>query len=201
MAAPHLGPISPEEYLRMERQAETRHELVNGVVYAMNGVSRWHNRLVDNLHFLLRRALPKSCECFVSDMRVGIPNTGQYTYPDLAIVCGEANFEDAQVDTLTNPIVLIEVLSSSTEVCDRGAKFLHYRTIPSLEAYLLVSQGHAQVEARVKNEAGEWIHHVSLGRSAEMSLPALGLSIPLEILFEGIEVPETVPGRLESPRG
>ncbi|MGV3617129.1 MAG: Uma2 family endonuclease [Fimbriimonas sp.] len=195
MAAPHSEPVTPEAYLREERAAEFRHELVNGVVYAMSGASRGHVRIVGNLHFALRSQLSRRCEIFLVDMRVKVDATGMYTYPDLSIVCGEPTFEDEAYDTLTNPLVLIEVLSPSTESYDRGAKFLHYKTIPSLHAYVLVSQALALVEVFVRGENGDWTHHETLGRSGRAEIPPLGIALDLADVYEGLEVPDTLPGR------
>lgn len=199
MAAPHAGPVTPEEYLRAERLADRKHELVNGVVYAMSGASVAHVRLVGNLYFHLRGLLSARCEVLMNDMRVAVDQTGLYTYPDLAIVCGEPIFTDSHVDTLLNPLVLIEVLSPSTEAYDRGAKFLHYRTIPSLQAYVLVAQDLALVECFVKNEAGDWILHAALGREQEMLVAPLGVTISLSSVYENVEVPDTISGRKPTP--
>jgi Uma2 family endonuclease len=195
MAGPHREPVTSEAYLREERAAEFRHELVNGVVYPMSGASRGHNRIVGNLYFALRQMLSAGCETFMNDMRVRVAATGMYTYPDLAVVCGEATFEDESVDTLTNPLVLIEVLSPSTESYDRGAKFLHYKTIPSLHAYVLVSQALALVEVFVRGENGDWTHHETLGRPGRAEISPLGISLDLADVYEGLDVPDTLPGR------
>jgi Uma2 family endonuclease len=193
--------MTSEAYLREERGAEFRHELVNGVVYAMSGASRGHVEIVGNLHFALRNALPRSSRIYMPEMRVRVAATGMYTYPDLAIVCGEPAFEDEAVDTLTNPLVLIEVLSPSTESYDRGAKFLHYKTIPSLHAYVLVSQALALVEVLVRGDNGDWTHHETLGRTGRAEIAPLSVSLALADVYEGLEVPDTLPGRSEpSPR-
>ena len=114
---------------------------------AMGGASREHNLIVGNtfasLHAQLRG---RGCEVYSNDMRVHIPATGLYTYPDIAALCGEPEFEDDQCDTLLNPRIIIAVLSSSTEAYDRGAKFVHYRSITSLQAYVLIAQGLPHIE-------------------------------------------------------
>lgn len=192
MAASHATPITSEAYLAAERKATQRHELVNRVVYAMSGASRVHGRIVGNLHFRLRSALRQWCELFVVDMRVSVQKTGLYTYADIVVVCGEGTYEDEHVDTLTNPLVLVEVLSPSTEAYDRGAKFVHYRNIPSLRAYVLVSQAYALAEVFLRNEEGEWIHQVAEGRSSFLHLPLLDVSLSLADLFEGLDVPDVI---------
>src|SRR5437868_8492820 len=133
--------LTPEEYLAIERKAEYRSEYLNGEMFAMTGASRKHNLIALNIAGELRQQLKsKPCEAYVNDMRVRIPATDLYTYPDVTVVCGDPEFEDAFIDTLLNPTLLIEVLSESTESYDRGKKFGYYRTIQSLAEYLLVAQ-------------------------------------------------------------
>jgi len=139
-AEPHSR-ISLEDYLAAERQAETKSEYLKGEVFAMSGASRQHNLIVWNLSGALYSQLRgRGCEAYVGDVRVHIPATGLYTYPDIAVVCGEPRFEDGELDTLLNPTLLIEVLSPSTEGYDRGKKAAHYRTLDSLREYVLVSR-------------------------------------------------------------
>src|SRR5262245_52806425 len=125
--------VSPEEYLRRERLAEHKSEYLNGEIFAMGGASLQHNLIAGNIFGELREQLKsRPCQTYISDMRVKVLAVGLYTYPDVVIVCGEPRFEDAEVDTLLNPTVLIEVLSTSTERYDRIAKSSYYRTIDSL---------------------------------------------------------------------
>jgi Uma2 family endonuclease len=133
--------MSPDEYLAFEREAECKHEYWHGEVFAMAGASREHNLLVSNLVHLLVGALQdRPCEVYPSDMRVSAASAKVFTYPDVSVVCSGPNFADDAQDTLLNPVVIIEVLSDSTEAYDRGKKFEYYRTIPSLQHYLLVAQ-------------------------------------------------------------
>src|SRR5438094_499662 len=133
--------LSPEEYLAQERRAEFRSEYLRGEVFAMAGASYEHTRIKDNFSREIGNQL-KGGPCFVltSDMRVKVNATGLYTYPDAVIVCEQGRFEDANVDTLLNPRVIVEILSDSTEAYDRGGKFGHYRQIASLQEYVLVAQ-------------------------------------------------------------
>jgi Uma2 family endonuclease len=108
--------ISPKEYLEFERASEEKHEYLNGHVFAMSGAKRNHNKIVANLSGLLWQDLKsKDCEFYPNDMRVFVPKTGLYTYPDLVVVWGEPEFQDTVPDTLLNPVLLMEVLSESTE--------------------------------------------------------------------------------------
>ncbi len=150
--------LTAQDYLVWERQQETRHEYLEGQVFAMTGASRAHNMLCANILASLHGQLRgKPCEIYVNDMRVKVSETGMYTYPDLVAACGEPRFEDQAVDTLLNPVLIIEVLSDSTERYDRGAKFTHYRSVVSLKEYLLVSQHESRVEHYVRQPGNHWL--------------------------------------------
>src|SRR3989442_15220798 len=150
--------ISPQEYLRLERQAAYKSEYVHGQIFAMGGASRKHNLVGGNIFGELRQQLKgRLCEAYMSDMRVKVTATGLYTYPDVVVVCGEPKFEDENVDTLINPTLIAEVLSDSTEAYDRGAKFGHYRKVDSLTEYLLVAQKEPRIEQYVRQAAGPWL--------------------------------------------
>ena len=141
MSAKPQPTLSAEEYLAFERQSEIKHELVDGEIVAMSGAGRAHGRISWNLTLALGTQLEdRGCEGFAGDMRVHVPVTDRYTYPDLVVACGEAQFEDAELDTLLNPVLIAEILSPSTEDKDRGTKLFQYRSIPSLQAILLVAQ-------------------------------------------------------------
>lgn len=157
-AAPAAKKIwTPEEYLAWEREQPTRHELHDGEVFAMAGASFEHNQIVINVGAELRAALrDRPCRVCASDLRVKVPATGLYTYPDASVVCGRAELEDKHLDTLLNPVVLIEVLSESTADYDRGTKFTHYRTIPSFRDYVLVSSDRILIEHHARNPDGSW---------------------------------------------
>ena len=133
--------LTEEEYLSFERASNVRHEYISGRAYAMAGATREHNLITGNIAGELRGQLKgKPCETYSNDMRVRIPRSGQYTYPDVIVVCGTPQFLDDQADTLLNPLVIIEVLSSSTEAYDRGEKFRNYRSIESFSEYVLIDQ-------------------------------------------------------------
>ncbi len=145
-----------EEYLAFERGSEIKHEFIGGEIFAMSGASRAHNRISWDIAVALDPHLDHGCEGFAGDMRVHIPATDRYTYPDIVVVCGEPEFEDAELDTLLNPTLIIEVLSPSTEDHDRGRKLFDYRSIPSLQAILLVAQDQAHVEQLARQDDGSW---------------------------------------------
>ena len=140
MSTAPIRRISPEEYLALERQAEFKSEYYDGQVFAMSGATREHNLIVTNLARELSLLLKeKPCEVYPGEMRTRIPN-GPYAYPALVVVCSNPQFEDQGLDTLTNPQVVIEVLSESTADFDRGTKFRYYRRIDSLREYIVVDQ-------------------------------------------------------------
>jgi Uma2 family endonuclease len=138
---------SPEEYLASERQSEVRNEYVGGQVLAMTGGGRSHGiislNIAASLHGQLRG---HPCEVYSNDMRVTVSRTRAYFYPDVVVVCGGPQVEDAHEDTLVNPTLIVEVLSPSTKEYDHGTKWEHYRQLPSLQDYLLVAQDRPRVE-------------------------------------------------------
>jgi len=149
---------SPQEYLTIERTSQQRNEYFNGEIFAMGGASERHNLIVGNVFASLHAQMrDKPCKVYSSDMRVKISETGLYTYPDVVALCGEATFDDQQQDTLLNPLVIIEVLSKSTEGYDRGDKFAHYRRIESLLEYLLISQDKNRIEYYRRQPDNQWL--------------------------------------------
>jgi Uma2 family endonuclease len=151
--------VTSEEYLRLERLADTRSEYFEGEIIPMPGVTREHNLINGNLVFELKSQLSgRPCEVYFCEMRVKVPVTGSYAYPDVAALCGEPVFEDAEVDTLLNPQLLIEILSESTERHDRGLKLRHYRSIETLQEYVLVSQTEPRLERYTRGAAGDWTY-------------------------------------------
>lgn len=169
------------EYLDFERAAEGRHEFVNGLVYAMVGGSPEHARLAQSIGAELRAALRAAgCAVFSSDLRVRVLATGRSTYPDLTVVCGRLERAPDDDDAVTNPTVLVEVLSDSTETADRGDKWAHYQRIPSLQAYLLVSQSSPRIEVFARDEAvpGGWQYRAyGAGETVKLARPPLRVDL------------------------
>jgi Uma2 family endonuclease len=147
MSSQHATFLTPEEYLELERRAEFRSEYYKGEMFAMAGAGRRHVLIVTNLVSALSQKLRKRpCEVYSTDMRLRVSPSGLYTYPDVLVACGEPQFSDDRQDTLLNPVLIVEVLSDSTQDYDRGRKFEHYRTLPSLVEYLTVTQDRTHVE-------------------------------------------------------
>jgi Uma2 family endonuclease len=175
--------VSAEEYLARERAAEERHELIDGEMVAMSGGTREHSLIALNIGSELRSALRvKTCEVFNSDLRLRIEAMNRYTYADVVVVCGPALFLDDRRDTLLNPTAIFEVLSESTEKYDRGDKFASYRTLPSLQEYVLVSQLQEQVEHFHREPDGSWVLRVC-GPGGQVSLPSLGCELAVDEIY------------------
>ena len=149
--------LSPDEYIAAERKATLKSEYLSGEIVAMSGASNAHNLItVNTLTVLYNQLAERGCRVYASDMRVGIGAEVSYFYPDMAVVCDEPRFEDNALDTLINPIVVIEVLSPSTEAYDRGEKSVRYRQLKSLQEYILISQNQVHVEHYLR-QGKQWI--------------------------------------------
>lgn len=174
MPSPAQTHLTVDEYLAIERQATSKSEYFRGVMFAMSGASRRRNLITVNLAAGLHTRLQqRRCEVYHSDMRVKVNSTGLYTYPDIVVVCEEPLFEDAEVDMLLNPTVLIEVLSKSTADDDRDEKFEHYRTLPSLQEYRLVAQGQCHVVHSIRQPDNTWLLTETYNLQDRLSLPSI----------------------------
>ena len=194
--------LTPEEYIAFERKALPdgeiiRYEYINGELIAMSGASRAHNLITINISTALHSRLRGTkCETYANEMRVSTPTTTSYFYPDVVVVCEEPRFEDDVFDTLLNPIILVEVLSPSTEVYDRREKFAHYRQLPSLREYVLVSQDKVLVEHYRRQEEQDiapvprqdWIFTDFREREESLSLTSIQCELPLQEIYERVTV-------------
>jgi Uma2 family endonuclease len=166
--------LSRQEYLEQERSTEFRCEYHNGQIFAMAGASRNHNRIVTNISSSLNIQLKsRPCNNYSNDMRIGIQGGKRYVYPDIIVTCGREEFEDESQDTLLNPIVIVEVLSATTEAYDRGTKFLYYQTIASLQEYVLVSQEKKCFEIYRKQHDGSWLYRALQSPPIELELQSI----------------------------
>lgn len=183
-AAPqHL--YTEDEYVELERRAESKSELINGEIYAMSGAKPKHNAIAFNIARELSvrlRAAGSPCRVWNSDQRIRSEVTGLNTYADASVACG-ARFHAKYNDALVNPVVIVEVLSKSTEDYDHGAKFAHYRTLPSFVEYVLVAQRRRQVEHFRRLESGQWLLTLLEGDDAVLELSALGCTVPLRDIY------------------
>ena len=142
-ALPEKKKYTPDEYLALEEKADYRSEFENGAIVAMAGGSLNHARIIRNVDRAFGRKIKKDCESLTTDVKVRVENYRKFYYPDVLVICGEPQFYQQRDDTITNPILIVEVLSDSTEAKDRGEKFAAYQTLESLQEYILVSQDKA----------------------------------------------------------
>ncbi|PSN16387.1 hypothetical protein C7293_02975 [filamentous cyanobacterium CCT1] len=188
IAQPQLSSTySPEEYLDLEVASEVRHEYIHGEIVPMTGGTPNHNQILLNLagalNFVLRQ---KPYQVFAADQRLWIPAAEIYTYPDVMVVEGELAYQAGRRDTITNPLVIVEVLSASTRSYDRGDKFAAYRTIDSFCEYALIDQYSAHVEHHVKTGVKQWLMQEYDGLDAVLNLAVLEFEISLRDIYNKV---------------
>ena len=180
--------LTPEEYIAAERKATLKSEYISGEIIAMSGASLAHNLITVNIVTQLYNQLTEGgCRVFTGDMRVGIGAGASYFYPDVSIVCDEPHFEDDVLDILTNPQVIIEVLSDSTENYDRGEKFARYRQLESLQEYLLISQDQVQVEHYLR-QGKQWLLSEFSTLEDVLPLVSIGAELSLHQIYRFVEL-------------
>jgi Uma2 family endonuclease len=185
-------PYTVSEYLRRERTALEKHEYRDGEILLMAGGSPDHSLVVANVISEIHARLKgKNCHVYDSNLRVKIPRTVLYTYPDATVICGPRVFDpsDEENQTVTNPRVIIEVLSPTTEAYDRGEKFDRYRQIESFEQYVLVITTSPRIEVFLRQAEGLWLLAVYSGLDAIAKLNAIDIDLPLSEVYLGVEFP------------
>lgn len=181
-------PLTVEEYLRIEREAPYKSEYYGGEMFSMAGGSARHSLLAANIGGILGAHLRgHRCTAYTSDLRIGIPSDDLYTYPDVSIFCEPLTFMPGTDDTATNPTVIIEVLSKTTEAYDRGKKFEHYRQLPSLREYLLVSQDTPVIERFTRESDDRWVLTTARGLGAVLPLPVIEAELPLAEVYAKVD--------------
>jgi Uma2 family endonuclease len=181
--------LTEEQYLEIERKAEYKSEYFQGEMFAMAGAGYAHNLLIGNIVAALHRQLrSRPCVVLPNDMRVRVGKTGLYTYPDVVALCGKPELLDEQQDTLSNPSLIVEVLSPSTEAYDRGKKFEHYRSIESLSEYLLVSSDRVHADLFSRQPDGRWILTSASSLDDSLDLQSIGCRLSLSELYEKIDL-------------
>ncbi|MCL4246909.1 MAG: Uma2 family endonuclease [Anaerolineae bacterium] len=179
-----------DEYLAFERESEIRHEFLDGEVFAMAGAEPAHVDIRTNTQTsLVLQLRGRPCKVNDQDMRVKTAS-GLYTYPDISVVCGERQFNDDKPRTLLNPMVIVEVLSPSTESYDRGDKFHHYRSIPTFQEYVLISSTRQQIEHWARQADDSWRITVLDSADGALELTSIGCKLTLadvyvDVVFEG----------------
>jgi Uma2 family endonuclease len=171
------------EYIAIDEASDTRHEYVNGEILAMSGGTLEHSQLAANVIGELSAQLRgRPCAVYTSDARVRVLATGLATYPDVTVVCGSVERDPESKSTIVNPALIVEVLSDSTESYDREEKFAHYRRIPSLREYLLVSQHERRITHLSRNDDGSWTLRDVAG-GAVVKLPSVGCELSLDEVY------------------
>ena len=176
-----------EEYLVLEEQEIYKSEYVDGEIFAMAGGSIQHSMICFNV---IRRIgdmiAPKDCVGLESNVKVEIQRGRQYFYPDLMVICGKIDFAEKRTDTITNPMLIVEVLSPATEAFDRNKKFTAYRTLPALREYVLVYQDEPQIEAFYKQDEKTWRYTVARGLDESIRLLSLECDLALRDVYQKI---------------
>ncbi len=189
MLQPERKYISPEEYFDMEEAAEYKSEYYHGEIFAMSGASHNHNMIAVNILASLYNSLRDSdCVVYPGDMKVQIEEAEHYVYPDVSVVCGDIEFAENRDDTVTNPVVIIEILSKSTKSYDKGDKFKSYRKISSLRDYILVDQYTCSVEHFYKNDAGKWALDEFEDLNESFKIRSVGAELSLNAIYYRIKV-------------
>lgn len=179
-----------DEYLALDRASETKHEYFAGFISAMAGATYTHGLITGNLAGELRSALrDRPCGVIPADLRIRTVST-LYAFPDVVVVCGKPQFEGDRRDIVVNPSVIVEVLSESTEAWDRGGKFEHYRSVPSLQEYVVVSQTRPRVEHFLRQPSGQWLLTEYANLEDRVQFPTLDLAIPLSEIYAKVEFPD-----------
>jgi Uma2 family endonuclease len=180
--------FSYDEYLALEAESLEKHEYFQGHILGMEGGTPTHAALASQVTLAIGPALRnRPCRLYSSDLRVCVEDTGLTTYPDLTVICGPLRPAPHDANAATNPTVLVEVLSPSTEAFDRGEKFAHYRQIPSLQDYVLVGSEVARVEVHHRLGDGSW-RLTAAERGASVWVESLGLDLAVDAIYEGIEL-------------
>jgi Uma2 family endonuclease len=176
--------VSLEEYFKIEETSISKHEYYQGTIFAMTGASENHNLISGAVYRNLGNQLDdKPCRPYPGDFRLKIEAVNLYTYPDLSVICGETQLADGRQDTFLNPTLLIEILSDSTEAYDRGKKTEFYRTIPSLQEYLFISQDKPHVERFRRHQHG-WLLTEYSALDELAPLDSIGCTLSLAAIYK-----------------
>jgi len=191
MTATPVRRMSPQEYLRWEQQQAEKHEYYDGKIIAMSGASGPHNTIAKNILVQLTIHLEdKGYQTFISDLRTKISKT-KYLYPDVILVKGEPSYAEDEFYNLQNPLIIIEVLSKSTEHRDKGMKFQAYRQLESFQEYLLIAQDACRVEAFFKDKDNRWVLKEPVeDMESTYAFESVDLEIPLSAIYKNVTFPE-----------
>lgn len=182
-----------EEYFRVERDSELRHEFRDGEIIDMSGGSLEHSLIIANtIRAIGNRLEGSACRVYDSNLRVRIARKLRYAYPDATVICNAAEFDpdDPSRTTVINPRLVVEVLSESTELYDRGDKFKRYLQVESLQEYVLIAQNEPRVETVFRQQDGTWAIAPALGLETAARLRSLKIELPLAEVYAGVTFPE-----------
>ncbi len=176
-----------EEYLELEETADYKHEYQDGKIVPMTGGTTNHNKIAGNFYFNFRLKLrQQNYKIFIGDVKLWIPHYRQGTYPDVMMIDGEPIYYESGKTTVTNPSLIVEVLSKSTQNYDQGDKFLYYRSIPQFKEYILISQSQYYVMQHNKTNEGKWLLTEYEGENSSLSLTSGDFDITFHELYEGV---------------
>lgn len=192
MALPETDFITEKEYLALDLDSDMRYEYRDGRIFAMAGASREHNVITSNVHISLGTQLAnKPCEIYQSDMRVKTKADAGYRYPDIVVVCADPVFLDTNPVSLTNPTLIIEVLSDSTADKDRDEKFREYRHMASVQEYLIISQDSPRIERYFKQDNFNWLYTELSGLEQKLALKSISCVLEFNVVFRRIDFDKT----------
>ncbi|HQU84762.1 MAG TPA: Uma2 family endonuclease [Pyrinomonadaceae bacterium] len=189
-ALPKHKKYTPEEYLALEEKAEFRSEYVDGCIFKMAGGTESHIQISFNATKLFADKLRGKCRAYQGEMKVWVEEAETYFYPDVTVVCGERKFHKGRRDIVENPILLVEVLSKSTEEYDKNEKFLTYKNIESFEEYVLISQNKPIVLQYIRQEDGDWKIKATIGLNSKVYFQSVNTEISLEEIYDLVEFEE-----------
>ncbi|QHV01154.1 Uma2 family endonuclease [Synechocystis sp. B12] len=191
MPATQLDFYTPEQYLALEATALERSEYIDGEIIPMVGALPNHNLIIGNFYAALNFALKrKPYYVFVTDQRLWIPSLRIYTYPDIMVVSGDLILQAGRKDTITNPMLIVEVLSQSTQSYDQGKKFKAYRSIPSFQEYVLIDQSDMHIEVYSRQDNGQWLLSEWNGNDAILQLSKIDFEIALADVYDKVNFEE-----------
>ncbi len=183
--------FTEEQYLALEETAEDKNEYLDGEIIPMTGGSTNHNQIAGNLYIALTLALKKqNYRIFIGDVRLWVPKVRLYTYPDVMVILGKPEYHNNRTDMITNPQVIVEVLSKSTKNYDRGDKFKLYKTIPSFREYILIDQTQINVEQYSKTENKRWLYSEYDEEDTALVFNSFEVEVPLSDIYEKVNFEE-----------
>ncbi|ACB52420.1 unknown [Crocosphaera subtropica ATCC 51142] len=182
---------TPEEYLQLEEQAEYKNEYHDGEIIPMTGGTTNHNEIAGNCYTNLKFGLrQQNYRVYIGDVRLWIPRHRVYTYPDVMVIKGKPIYADKGTTTVTNPILIAEVLSKSTQNYDQGDKFTYYRSIPEIEEYILIAQEQYHIMQYTKTEDKKWLLSEYEGEDLTIQLNAIAFELQLSDIYAGVDFNE-----------